>query len=528
MKRTLIILLSAGLLLVSIGGMDPVRAGQPQSPTGSGRAESQPKPAPPETDRFAPVRALILETMKSTGIASLSIAAAERGDVVWEESFGYAHKKKDIKALPQSVYALASISKSFTGTGLMVLAERGLIDPDKPLNDYLGGAKLVSYAGDASQATLMRVLHMEAGLPMHWNLFFAPEPAQPLDMEESIRRYGIIVNTPGEEYVYSNFAYGILDHVISRISGKDYADFMKTEVFQPLGLTRTFVYPEPALAGSMVQGYDERGRPVSAFDCDHRGASSVYASVEDLIRYGMFHLKDRVPGQKAILGPKALDRLHEPSTMKILEENVGDVHMAWGWATVDVAGYRFLLSTGSAPGTQTRLALIPAKDVAVAILVNSSSTENLAAWKIEWATFAALLPGFPEPPRPRIPAEQPRTFSPPPEIQGEWKGTIKTYQGEVPFRLSVAGQVLKIEVNGRLAGPVPMATPLGGLTFENGWLSGLFFGTIPTADAKRSASVIFLRLKLRGKNLEGTASAVAVNQSFSLPYWAQLTRVSGR
>jgi hypothetical protein len=55
-------------------------------------------------------------------------------------------------------------------------------------------------------------------------------------------------------------------------------------------------------------------------------------------------------------------------------------------------------------------------------------------------------------------------------------------------------------------------------------LSGLFFGTIPTEDAGRSPHVIFLRLQLKGDTLSGTVSAVAMNQAFSLPYWASLTR----
>jgi len=111
------------------------------------------------------------------------------------------------------------------------------------------------------------------------------------------------------------------------------------------------------------------------------------------------------------------------------------------------------------------------------------------------------------------------------KLVGEWQGTVQTYQGHVPMTLSVrGGQEITIKIDGRTGATIPVNTPLGPLGFRNGWLSGLFFGSIPTEDAKRSRHVVFLRLQLRGDTLSGTVSAVAVNQSFALPYWASLKR----
>jgi len=85
-----------------------------------------------------------------------------------------------------------------------------------------------------------------------------------------------------------------------------------------------------------------------------------------------------------------------------------------------------------------------------------------------------------------------------------------------------SGGEIAIELDGRPGGPVPISTPLGPLGFRNGWLTGLFFGTIPTDDARRSQHAVFLRLQLKGDTLEGSVSAVAVNQTFALPYWTSL------
>jgi CubicO group peptidase (beta-lactamase class C family) len=496
------------------------------APAGLGLGLSQELAPAPSPERFAKVRGMILAAVEKRGVPSISIAVAEDGRVVWEESFGWADKEKQIKATPDSLYALASISKAFTGTGLMVLAERKLLDLDKPVNDYLGEAKLTAHVGSADQATLRRMLYLEAGMPMHWNIFHATGPARPPSADESIRRYGIIVNEPGREYVYSNFAYGVLGQVISHVSGKAYAEFMKQEVFTPLDMKRTSVHVTPELAAYAVQNYDAAGKPVPRLTYDHDSASAVYASAHDLIRFGLFHLKNRVPGQQPILRSASLDLLHRPSSLNPSEVgSIGESRMAMGWGVVDLAGSRFVIASGGAPGTQTRLTLLPDKNLAVAILCNANPSDEFALWKIEWETFAAMVPGFPG--IPAIPEEKPAAFVPPQELLGEWEGAVETFQGNRPMKLSAkTGGEIAIELDGRPGGPIRINTPLGPLTFRNGWLTGLFFGTIPTEDANRSPHVVFLRLQLKGDTLSGTVSAVAVNQTFALPYWAWLKRSS--
>ncbi len=477
-------------------------------------------------DRFDPVRVLIEKRMKQHEMASVSIAAAQDGKIVWEESFAWADKEKQIASTPQSMYALASITKSLTATGLMVLIERGLVDLDKPINDYLPGTKLVSFVGDAKEVTVRRVLQHTAGLPMHANIYpISPGAPRPPDEDESIRRYGIIVREPGTEYEYSNFGYGVIDRVIAAVSGKSYAEFMTSEVFAPLGMTHTSIMIDPVLEHFPVQNYDAQGKPVPRLDFDHRGASAAYASVHDLVRYGMFHLKDHLPDQTRIISDETIDLAHEPSELRSLDEEPAEVHVGLGWAVIDLAGYRFLGASGGMPGTVTRLTLIPDKDVAVAIAINSGLSEDYSPWDIEWETFAALLPGFPE--RPAIPNATSDRSPFPPELRGEWIGTVKTYDEVLPARLSIAsGVAVSLEIAGRTTQPIPVENPLGFVGFHDGILKGPFFGTIPTDDARRSPHVVFLRLRLRDGVMYGYAAAAAMDRTFILPNWMELKKVT--
>ncbi len=76
------------------------------------------------------------------------------GVIIWEEGFGWADRENRIPADEHTMYSLASISKPITTTGLMILMERGELDLDTPINDYLGDAKLKAWVGDPNDATV--------------------------------------------------------------------------------------------------------------------------------------------------------------------------------------------------------------------------------------------------------------------------------------------------------------------------------------------------------------------------------------
>ncbi|RIK39179.1 MAG: hypothetical protein DCC58_15680, partial [Chloroflexi bacterium] len=190
---------------------------------------------------FEKTRNLIQERLLENSLPSLSVAVAHRGEAVWEEAFGLADRERLAPATPDTMYSLASISKPMTATGLMVLVERGLIDLDTPINAYLGDTPLVGRLAGASAATVRSVANHSSGLPMHFQFFYADEQRRRPAMSETIRRYGNLVTEPGERYQYSNLGYGVLDYLIERVSGKRFADFMREEVFLPLGMFHTSV-----------------------------------------------------------------------------------------------------------------------------------------------------------------------------------------------------------------------------------------------------------------------------------------------
>jgi CubicO group peptidase (beta-lactamase class C family) len=475
------------------------------------------------SDKFENVRSKILQALEETGVSSMAVAVAKDGKIIWEEGFGLANREKQIKSTPNTIYALASISKPITATGLMILVERGLVDLNKPANDYLGKEKLTVYAGKASEATVKRLLHHTAGLPMHWHLFHENGASRPPGMDESIRRYGIIVAPPGEAFNYSNFGYGIIDHIISRVSGKSYAEFMTTEVFEPLGLTRTSIHIRSDLKDDVAVKYTPKHKPIPVSDYDHTGASAVFSSAHDLVRFGMFHLKNHLKDQKQIIKDETIDRMPQEKDPQVPESGYG---LGWGWR--ESFGYRFVNHNGGIAGVSTRLTLIPSKNIASVLLCNGG---NIDPWDIESAIFAALLPEYAkntQAKQEKTEKKKPPQSTFPDSLIGEWRGKIKTYEDELQVKI-IFGQDNKVnlELEGRALSSLNMKTPLGRMGFSNGVLKGMFLGNITTPDAARAPHVIYISMKLRGDKLDGCASAIAMDRNFCLPNWIELTKVSG-
>lgn len=467
-----------------------------------------------QADRFASVRASIESALAETGVASAAVAVAKDGKIIWEEGFGWADREAMRRSTPHTMYSLASISKPFTATGLMTLAEQGKVDINKPANDYLGLGKLTGLAGDASQATVRRVLSHTAGLPLHYQFFYADQNYRPPTMDETIARYGNLVFAPGSLYEYSNLGFGIIDHIIERVSGESYADYMRANVFLPLGLTHTSIDIAPGLDSFAAQRYDEHGKPIPFYAFDHMGASAVYSSAHDLVRFGMFHLKDHLKDQRPILKDETIDLMHAP---------VAPAAYGLGWGVGDDMGLPRVSHTGGMPGVSTVLNIYPSENMAVVVL----SSSGFPTGRIAQDIAAVLVPKYAETLTARRAAQVSqagRQNQAPPQLDavtGEWTGTLRTWKSTMPMRITARPDGIVFV----WLGDEPRAV-LNDVTFRNNRLSGRFAGQIPTDDAMRWAHTVSIDLQVVDGLLKGQVSAQTSTDVlyYSLASYAELKK----
>jgi len=189
-----------------------------------------------------------------------------------------------------TVFRIASMSKSFTASAVLLLRDEGLLALDDPAEKYvpeLAGWPPVT--ADSDRVTIRHLLTMTAGFPTDdpWG-----DRQQGLPLEEfgTLLAGGVGFNwAPGTRFEYSNLGYAILGLVIAAASGTEYPDFVRSRLLAPLGLTRTGFAAEEFDRANLAVGYRRGARGWEELPFDPYGAfapmGGVFSCVTDLARW---------------------------------------------------------------------------------------------------------------------------------------------------------------------------------------------------------------------------------------------------
>ncbi|MBL8268160.1 serine hydrolase domain-containing protein [Steroidobacter sp.] len=474
-------------------------------------------------DRFDSARQFIREQMVLGSQPSIAVTVTQGDRILWEEGFGWADRERRIPATEHTLYSLASVSKPMTTTAVMKLVEAGRVSLDQPINDYLGEAKLRARIGDVREATVRRLANHTSGLPTYAEFLFSNQPHPETSTDELILRYGELLTPPAEKYIYSNLGYTTLAYMVERVSGLSFADYMRREIFLPLGMTHSSVGIEPSLAASVAVSYGKDGRALPVIDFPHPGATGIYASAHDLARFGQFHLKLHRRDQQRILSDAAIDAMHRPTVDLPLSVNsqrrragLDRLGYGIGFFTSDRQGHRMVWHSGGQPGVNAQLQTFPDDGLVVVVLGNSADPLPSA---IADRIVDILLPKR-KSTGGTAPATAASVGTPQPFL-GTWTGTLFTYAKPMPVQLTFLadGHVLA-----KLGGQREVVVE--DRSFLNGVFEGAFAGRIETPDALRYEHEISLDLTLRGNELNGAACAGGVGSGArdALTHWISLTR----
>lgn len=465
------------------------------------------------------MRERISKALVEQNVPSVAVAVVREGKIIWEQGFGWADRENRVLSSEHTLYSVASISKPITATGFMVLKDRKLVDLDKPANDYLGEAKLRARVGDAADATLRRVANHTSGMGTHYQVFYVNDSYRPPTRDETIRRFGNLLFVPGEHYQYCNLGYGLIDYIIERTSGKSYADFMREEVFLPLGMMHSSIDVAPGLEPHQAKRYKSDGRLIPFYEFDHPGASAVYTSAHDLARFAMFHMKEHLQDQRPILTDATIDEMQAPTATAPNGSGYGV-----GWASAESPrGYRIVDHSGSMPGVSTLCSLVPSKRVAVVVLTN---TNCRLPHTLTPMILKIVLPesGADEPAGRRARnEEQPAgKFVPTAELIGQWQGRAATYKGETPLTMSIRDTG---DVHLRLGDQ--FETLLNNPSFRGGFLRGDFGGDIGTEENRDRPYHMSVEMKLLDGVLGGSLIVITIDRvqdTSVVCHWVELKR----
>lgn len=466
--------------------------------------------------RLAEIRSDLQERVENGELPSVAVGVLQDGRIVWREGFGRADREGGIAATPATLYGLASLGKSITGTAAMALVGRGELSLDAPIAPLLAPAHLRRGGGGPEpEVTLRQVLRMTAGVPHGNYTYDRAEDAAAVTSERMVRDRGVVLFEPGSRLEYSNFTFGLLERVLEQATGLSYPEVLEREVFAPLGMTGAFVAEGTAPEGTAAR-YGEEGERLPNRFPRPRSSRAVNAGVDDLLRYAAFHLGTPLPVQRPIYS----DALRESSHVDRSGGLSGRI--AAGWGSFDLPdGELWLLSNGRDQGVQSTLAMLPARDLAVVVLANVSgdATDGIA-----FRILDALAPGFLVQVD-GVMAEY-ESWSRGGEslgvLDGRWSGFVESPNGRLPLVLTLDSQGTSTVELGEAA-PVE----LGGLGWDETLMVGSFEGLLELEERPDGPHRIDLGLRHEGDRLSGWALALFDNDrgSFALPAYAEVDRV---
>jgi CubicO group peptidase (beta-lactamase class C family) len=365
-------------------------------------------------------------------VPSMAVSVYADGKVLWEEAIGWADRERQKAASLDSIYGLGSLSKSITATGLMVLVEQGRVDLDAPVDRYLGAQKLTPCAPTGEAVTVRQLLNCSGGIPHGWLGYELGDEPPFAEGEEYLRRFALVAFPPGQRFLYSNHAYGVAREIIAHASGRTYEDFMKKEVFLPLGMNSSglgIVMADADLArGHLNGGVIPRGYVTGPV-----GGASLFSSASDIMRYARFHLGRPLPDQAPILSVESLAALHSDR-----DETLAGSFMALGWGDVSLGSQgRLLISNGEVRGANATVLLLPDRDIAIVALANEAHSPSVSD-RVAFDIADSLSPGFMDALGTVMQEHEARSggaYAVTDALLGEWRGEVRTADGSASLHL---------------------------------------------------------------------------------------------
>lgn len=330
--------------------------------------------------------ALIPARMRATGAPGAAVALIHGGEVVWSKGYGAADLSSGKPVTPDSVFGVASISKTATAWGVMKLVERGRVDLDSPVGNYLTRWRLPG--DDNGQVTIRRLLSHSAGL--NTPEYLGHLPGEPLPCVEEVLTFGYgkaagvrMEQTPGSRFAYSDGGYLILQLLIEEVSGEDFSQYMQREILTPLGMDASSFQWRPDIQAKLVTSYSEKGIPFPHYQFIEKAPAGLYTTAPDLAKFvaaGMKGSNGEPPG-RGVLQPATVEQMMTPAIeIRGFERLIYAHEYGLGYFVETLPDGRRLVShMGGNLNGVTEFAAIPATGEGIVVLTTSIAGHELFA-----------------------------------------------------------------------------------------------------------------------------------------------------
>jgi len=325
----------------------------------------------------------IKEYMKEFSVPGVAVGVRQ-GDETFTGGLGVSNVDHPLPVDEATLFQIGSITKTFVGTLAMRLVEAGKLELDEPIRTYLPGFKVQDE--EASEKATMRHLftHMTG-----WVGDWFPEDLGHGD--DAVARYvESMAETPqittlGEVLSYNNAGFNVAGRVFEAVTGTVFSDLMKEMIFDPLGMSHTYLLPWDLMTHRFAVGHmaGEDGPSVAKPWSIGRAsgpAGGIVTCVRDMLNYAKFQLGDGSYGGKRLLEQGSLEALH---TLQVRFAPHNGVALTF-WVD-DRRDTKTLGHGGGTVGQTSLFTLVPDRDFAILLVTNSNAGGQLNPKVTNWA-----------------------------------------------------------------------------------------------------------------------------------------------
>jgi CubicO group peptidase (beta-lactamase class C family) len=308
------------------------------------------------SDPYAELPDPLFRAYDGDDVPGAAVMVIYGGVIKRADGYGMANLEQNEPVTAATNFRLASVTKQFTAMAITMLVDDGLLDLDDPVREVLDGIPSV-----ASAVTVRHLIQHQSGLQDYESLIPDGFEGQVRDADvlTFISSTDSLYFAPGTDYRYSNTGYALLALIIESRSGLSFPDFLRTRIFEPLGMTGTLAFvdgennvPERAYGYSIEEGtvtFSDQSQTSAVL-----GDGGIYSSLDDLYQW-----------DQALYG----DDLVSDSLMSLVF-TPGLSGYGFGWRIDTFQGHLRFGHTGSTRGFRTVIHRYPDDELTVIILTN--------------------------------------------------------------------------------------------------------------------------------------------------------------
>jgi CubicO group peptidase (beta-lactamase class C family) len=334
------------------------------------------------------LKTTVVQVLDRWPCAGLALGVIADGGLAWFHGHGLADVAAKTPITEDTIFRIASITKTFTAVAVMQLWEQGLVDLDAPGNDYLRTFQLVPVKSSLRPATVRHLLTHTAGVG-YWRRLtdlFQPGVGSGVRAGRSgapplaqYYRRGLPVDVePGTKWAYSNHGFAALGQIVEDVSGQPLDRYFRDRIFDPLGMEHTDLIRSDRVRPNLATGYVLRShglKPVADREVPTPGGGGVYSTTADIARYVAALLRIANNEQGSVLKPETVATMFQPHFQP--DPRVPGMGLAFELG--QEGDHRTVGKTGVLPGFHSAIGMAPEEGIGVIVFSNTGGLDGIGA-----------------------------------------------------------------------------------------------------------------------------------------------------